>query len=112
MCGFSPPFLWLPDAEYFRDGGWDVELHSDVVDFMVVFDPFPAIDDGDCDFVGMVASMFFSYAAVIGGDDDDGVVVDVCIFEGLDDVSNLLVNAVECVEILWCVMALLVSDVV
>ena len=56
--------------------------------------------------------MFFSYAAVIGGDDDDGVVVDVCIFEGLDDVSYLLVNAVECVEILWCVMALLVSDVV
>ena len=48
MCGFSPPFLWLSDAEYFRDGGGDVELHSDVVNFMVVFDPFPTIDDGDC----------------------------------------------------------------
>ena len=77
------------DVEYGRSA---VELHHAGLYFASFLDAFTSDDKRCVDFFQCLSAMAFVDASVVGSNDEDTVLVNACIFCGLDDFTHITIQ--------------------
>jgi len=90
-------------AEEFEDGGVDV-VTVDGGGVFCWFDAGAFEEEGDADTAFVVAPFVspergvvggFGVTAIVGGENDEGIVVDIFLFEGINDSADAVVDALN-----------------